>query len=89
MIVLDVLKLHKPSIIDFSNEINTCQKGLSINIRVIEMDERTETIQLIIMGNNLKYKKIKEAIEVMGASVHSIDEVCMGSELICSGEFMQ
>ena len=83
-LVLDVLKLHKPNIIDFADKIARCQKGISINVRVEEVDEKTESIRLLIKGARIDYKKIQQTIENEGGSIHSIDEICLGEEMICS-----
>jgi hypothetical protein len=83
-LVLDVLKLHKPSVIELGQIIVKAQKGNSVNIRVEEVDERTETVRVIVKGNSINFTKIRDAIEFHGASIHSVDEICLGGELICS-----
>jgi hypothetical protein len=83
-LVLDVLKLHNPPIVEFGADLMASQRGISINITVQGVDERTETVKLVVQGESIDYQKIAESIESQGASIHSVDEVCMGAELICS-----
>ena len=87
--VMDVLKPHHPSVIEFGEELLKLGKDLSVNLRIVEMDEKTESIQLIIKGNGVKLEKIKETIEKLGGSIHSIDEVSMGKEVINSKDFIR
>ena len=46
-IVLDVLKPHQPSILEFADTIaNQCENS-RVKITVIEVDEKTETINYL------------------------------------------
>ncbi len=87
LLILDVLKPHKPDIMELCKDVTECTKNISVNARVVEIDEKTESIQLIVKGENIDLEKIKETIEKLGASIHSIDEISMGYELISSKEF--
>lgn len=87
LIILDVLKPHKPEIMELGKEVTECMKNISVNARVVEIDEKTESIQLIMKGDDINFVKVKETIEKMGASIHSVDEVSMGHEMVSSKEF--
>ena len=39
------------------------------------MDDKTETLQVEIEGENIDFDRIQTAISDFGASLHSIDEV--------------
>jgi hypothetical protein len=39
------------------------------------MDEKTETVIIVIEGENVLYSVITEVISSLGGSVHSVDEV--------------
>ena len=39
------------------------------------MDEKTETVLLIIEGDQVQFNVITEVISSLGGSVHSVDEV--------------
>ncbi|WP_136806055.1 DUF211 domain-containing protein [Desulfosediminicola flagellatus] len=74
-LVLDVLKPHKPNALDFSSAIAELGADYRVKLKVTEVDKKTESTILIIEGADINFENIKNAIEKMGASVHSIDEV--------------
>jgi len=74
-IVLDVLKPHQPSILEFASTIADQHNDCRVKITVTEVDEKTETTIVIIEGDNISYRAIEETINSLGASIHSIDEV--------------
>ncbi|MEA3363572.1 MAG: DUF211 domain-containing protein [Thermodesulfobacteriota bacterium] len=79
-IELDVLKPHHPNSLDFSSMIAEKLPGARIELTVTEVDEKTETVVIVIAGENLQYETIVEAISNMGGSIHSIDRVEVESE---------
>jgi hypothetical protein len=46
-----------------------------VRLTVTEVDKKTESTIVTIEGSDVHFGDIKEAIEKMGASAHSIDEV--------------
>jgi len=74
-LVLDVLKPHQPNALEFAHAIAALGKGYQVEIRVVEVDEQTETLQVAIEGDGLDFERISGAISENGASLHSIDEV--------------
>lgn len=80
-VVLDVLKPLQPNILEFASAIAAGHKGCRIMITVTEVDEKTETIVVTIESSNIPYAAMVETITGLGASVHSIDEVEVGSVL--------
>jgi hypothetical protein len=67
-LVLDVLKPHHPDGLESS-------AATSPPAAVREVDENTETLQLVVEGESLDFERLRAAIGEMGASLHSIDEV--------------
>ncbi len=49
--------------------------GCWFNFKVIEVDEKTETVIIIVESENILYEQVSDAITSMGGSIHSIDEV--------------
>ena len=47
---------------------------------VVEMDDKTETLQVVIEGSNIDFEPLQAAITESGASLHSIDEVEVESQ---------
>ncbi len=74
-VVLDVLKPHSPNALDFSTAISEKTPGCRIKLTVTAMDEKTETVLLIIEGKHVPFNVITEMISSLGGSIHSIDEV--------------
>ncbi len=79
-IELDVLKPHQPNSLEFTSAIVDKSPGARIELTVAEVDEKTETVDIVIAGKNLDYEAIVEAISDMGGSIHSIDRVEVESE---------
>ena len=73
-LVLDVLKPHDPSSLEFCRHLAE-QGRLNVRLKVMEMDEKTETVTVEIEGEGIDFVRIQAAISEMGASLHSIDEV--------------
>ena len=74
-LVLDVLKPHQPNALDFSCTLAAIGNDCRVHLTVLEMDEKTETLRLVIEGASLDFDAIQGAIQRMGGSLHSIDEV--------------
>ena len=73
--MLDVLKPHDPNGIEFTTAIAQKIPGCRLKLTVTAMDAKTESVILVIEGENLPFHVITEAIGNLGGSVHSIDEV--------------
>jgi len=74
-IVLDVLKPHRPTVLEFANAVAMLGKDYRVKLDVEEIDERTETTKFIIEAESLDFEKIEQTIRELGGSVHSIDMV--------------
>lgn len=74
-IVLDVLKPHQPNALEFTSQLADLGEDYQVNLIVQEVDDKTQSIILSITGEGLDFDAISRQIEVMGGSVHSIDEV--------------
>lgn len=74
-LVLDVLKPHHPNAVDFASALADRGKNIRIKLSVEEIDEKTETIIVIVEGEDINFDIISKHIAELGGSVHSIDEV--------------
>ena len=74
-VMLDVLKPHQPNSLEFSQAIAKVGKDYRVCLTVLEMDEKTETLQLEVEGGSIDFEAIESAIASMGGSLHSIDQV--------------
>jgi hypothetical protein len=78
-LVLDVLKPHHPSVLELGRLLAEQGEHL-VRLTVLEMDDRTETLQVVIEGPDINFDRIQVAITEFGASLHSIDEVEVESQ---------
>ena len=74
-IMLDILKPHKPSILELGAMLGKLKGVDNVNIILEEVDAETETIRATVEGSDIHYDKLVEAVQRNGGSVHSIDEV--------------
>jgi hypothetical protein len=74
-VVLDVLKPHNPNALDFTTSIAEKVPGCRIKLTVTAMDEKTETVLVVIEGEQVPFNVITGVISSLGGSIHSIDEV--------------
>lgn len=79
-LVLDVLKPHQPNALEFSRAIAEVGADYRVCLTVLEVDENTETLQMVVEANAIDFDAIQSAITSMGGSLHSIDEVEVQSE---------
>ena len=82
MLVLDVLKPLEPSIIKYSQVLADLDEVEGVNISVVEVDRQTETIKISLEGRQLSFKKLTDAIQELGGTIHSIDKVAAGRKMI-------
>ena len=73
-LVLDILKPHQPNALEFSQHL-AAQGNHRVKLTVLEMDDKTETLQVEIEGEDIDFDRLEAAISDFGASLHSIDEV--------------
>ena len=79
-IVLDVLKPHQPNALEFCQAIATSGADYHVRLIVLEVDEKTETLQVEITASSIDFEAIEATISELGGSLHSIDEVEVHSE---------
>jgi len=79
-IVLDVLKPHQPNALEFCQAIAGSGVDYHVHLIVLEVDEKTETLQIEITGSTVDFETIQATISELGGSLHSIDEVEVHSE---------
>lgn len=74
-LVLDVLKPHTPNSLEFAKALAEQEGDCRITITVTEVDEKTETIVIMVQGEDIQFDKLTKTIVSLGGSLHSIDEV--------------
>jgi hypothetical protein len=81
-LILDVLKPHKPSVVEVSEALSHLEGVEGVNIIMNEIDQQVENAKIIIAGNPLNFEEIKNKLKELGATIHSVDEVAAGKRII-------
>lgn len=74
-LVLDVLKPHTPSLPEFAYFLCELECVTIVDVSLVEMDERTESLKIVFKGDNLNVEELKEHMGKQGAVIHSVDQV--------------
>jgi hypothetical protein len=82
VIEIDVLKPHKPNIVDLSKALCEIKSVETANISVYTIDEKTESIKATLEGENIDFDEVQKTIELYGAVIHSIDKVIAGKKKV-------
>ena len=81
-LVLDVLKPHKPSVVEVSEALSHLEGVEGVNVIIYEIDQQVENAKIIIAGSSIDFESIKKKLEEMGATIHSVDEVAAGKRIV-------
>jgi hypothetical protein len=82
-LALDVDKaIARPSVIEIAEAISPCSGVEALNITVSEIDVETVGMEVAIEGDNLNYQQILQAIESIGAALHSLDQIVCGERIV-------
>lgn len=73
--VLDILKPHDPSIVEFAKEINAVKNVQRADVSIVEVDANTETVKLVVEGHAIKLEEVEAVVKRLGAAIHSVDQV--------------
>jgi hypothetical protein len=79
-LVLDVLKPHTPPLPDFASFLAELKGIEMVEVSLVEMDERTESLGVILQGEDIDYNSLKEHMGKQGAVIHSVDKVTVDTE---------
>ena len=81
-LVLDVLKPHKPSVIDLSLALSSLEGIEGVNIIIYEIDQHVENAKITIVGSKVDFEVVRRKLEEMGGTIHSVDEVASGKKIV-------
>jgi len=81
-LVLDVLKPHKPSVVEVSEALSHLEGVEGVNVIIYEIDQKVENAKVIIAGISINFEDIKSKLEELGAIIHSVDEVAAGKRIV-------
>ncbi|HLE54833.1 MAG TPA: DUF211 domain-containing protein [Thermoplasmata archaeon] len=81
-IVLDVLKPHKPDLVEMSQRLSALKGVEGVNCSLDEVDQETESVRITIEGASIHYESVEDTLRELGAVIHSVDEVAAGKRLV-------
>jgi hypothetical protein len=70
-----VLKPHQPPLPEFASFVGELPGIKKVDVSVVEMDEKTESLKVIIDGANIEYEELRSHMAKQGAVIHSVDQV--------------
>ena len=81
-LILDVLKPHKPNVIEVSDALSQLEGVEGVNIIINEIDQKVENAKVIVAGSSISFEDIQKKLDEFGATIHSIDEVAAGKRIV-------
>ncbi|RBI58507.1 hypothetical protein DMJ13_26445 [halophilic archaeon] len=81
-LVIDVLKPHEPSTIDFARQVAETNTVAAVNATLIELDQEVKNLKLTLEGDAIEYDDVKAVVEDAGGTIHSVDQVVCGEHLV-------
>jgi len=74
-LVLDILKPYSPSLTEFALSLCNLEYVNIVDISLVEMNEKTESLKVVIHGVDIDFDGMKDYIGKKGASIQSVDNV--------------
>ena len=81
-IVLDVLKPHSPNLVDMATQLADLEGIDGVDISLVEMDQKVENVKITCEGDSIDFEQVERIVIQNGASIHSLDKVSSGKNLI-------
>jgi hypothetical protein len=88
-LVIDVLKPHDPPLVDFAQRVSEVESVAGVTASLIELDQEVQNIKLTFEGENVDFTEIEETVENLGGSVHSVDQVACGEQIVTDRRTLQ
>ena len=79
-LVVDSLKPLETPKLDLALALGRVEGVDGVTLSVTEVDSKTETIRLLIAGQDINYDRVQDVFSVFGAAVRSIDEIEVRTE---------
>ncbi|KAB1195999.1 MULTISPECIES: DUF211 domain-containing protein [Haloferax] len=88
-LVLDVLKPHAPSKVELAREVASVSGVSGANALLLETDRDVENVRLVVEGDDIDVEAVEHRIVDLSGTVHSIDEVVAGEQMVDSRDIPQ
>jgi hypothetical protein len=79
----------EPTIVEMAKKLSVADGVSSVNISIAEIDLKVENAKITLEGDNINYEVVRDVIQDMGGSIHSIDEVVAGKDIIDDAATLQ
>jgi len=79
----------EPTIIDMAKKLSMLSGVSAVNVTLAEIDLKVENAKITIEGDDIQYEEVKDIIQDLGGSIHSIDEVVAGKMIIDDAATLQ
>lgn len=81
-VVVDVLKPHEPPLVEFTERVSEAAAVEAVTASLVELDREVQNVKLTLEGEALEVEAVDDAVEDLGAAVHSVDEVSCGEYVV-------
>jgi hypothetical protein len=81
-LVFDVLKPHDPGLLEFTKQLSAVDTVEGATATLIELDQEVQNAKFTFEGEDLDSGAIRDQIEALGGTVHSVDEVACGEYIV-------
>lgn len=81
-VILDVLKPHRPSIVEMCQKLSAIKGVDGVNCTLDEVDQETESVRITLEGPSIDFEKVEQTLRESGAVIHSVDSVSVGKKLV-------
>lgn len=81
-LVVDVLKPHDPPLPEFASRLADVESVAGVTVTLVELDREVQNVKLTFEGETVEYDAVEAAVERLGGTVHSVDEVACGEYIV-------
>ncbi len=76
-VVLDALKPREVPIVELSKSLCALDGINEVEVSVMEVDVKTETVKILVKGDNIDLDEVSRVIEKNGVAIRSVDDVAV------------
>jgi len=80
--VVDILKPHDPPLAEFTAHIADVESVDGVTASLIELDREVQNVKLTVAGDDVDVDATESAVEALGGTVHSVDQVSCGDRVV-------
>lgn len=88
-LVIDVLKPHTPPLLEFTKRVGEVEGVDGVNASLIELDNEVQNVKLTFEGEDVEFESVEAAVERLGGTVHSVDQVACGERIVEDRQTLQ